>query len=533
MASSFSSLGCALLVLLLGSGTLLAQAQEPTDSESELPGTALEMLVVEPDGAAAQHAPADQQVSIAAREADLRAILLALAEQAGLDLIADPDVGGTVTLEIENVKLTDALDAILTPSGYPYELRGALLQVYGRGMQTRVFKLDYMTSVRSGLTRLSASSGGGAGGGSASSGAGSGGQESSSGESNFSVDSEMFSAPWQEIIRGLELIVFGEVFDGLGAPSDRPEQLVVHPASGVILVTASLPTLNRVAAFLEEIDGAVHRQVVIGVRLLEVALRDGFQMGIDWSRVPNAVPAAAGDLTEVFGHDDAAIRQSLNPQNQVFQIAGSAGEFTGLLDALETQGRVKMISAPTVVTLNNQKAIIKVAREESFFSQRIDYLLQADGTAQPISSVEAERITIGLILDVTPQISRDAEIMMHIHPSLTELVGEDVFPPGADGSEVQANAPILDIREIDTVVEIASGNRLIIGGLMKNRISKQEKRVPLLGWIPLIGYLFKQADYVEEQIELVVVLEPRIVVGSEATQLADQELARLERLYRR
>lgn len=515
------------LALLLCAGAAAADG-------NEMPAQAapLELLVVEPDPVAAQRGTGESQVSIAAREADLRAVLLALAEQAGLDLIAAPDVGGAITLEVENVTIDDALNAILTPAGYPYELRGELLQVYGRGMQTRLFQLDYMISVRSGITRLSASSGGGAGGGSGGPG-GSGGQDDSGGESSFSVDSEMFSAPWLEIIRGLELIVFGQTFDGAGGPADRPERLVVHPASGVILVTASLPTLNRVAAFLEQIEDAVHRQVVISVRLIEVALSDGFQMGIDWSRVPSAIPGAASDLTAVFGHDDAAIRQSLNPQNQVFQIAGSAGEFTALLDALETQGRVKVVSAPTVVTLNNQKAIIKVAREESFFSQRVDYVIQPDGTVQPIASVDAERITIGLILDVTPQISSNAKIMMHIHPSLTELVGEDVFPPGADGSEIQANAPVLDIREIDTVVEIAHGERLVIGGLMKSRISKREKRVPLLGWIPLLGYLFKQVDYVEEQVELVVVLEPRIVVGSEASAFAAQEIARLEEVYRR
>lgn len=457
-------------------------------------------------------------VSITAQDADLRGVLRALAEQARLDLIIDPDVNGTVTLAVENVPLRPALEAVLAPGEFSFELEDDVLRVTGKSLQTRIFTLDYMTSVRTGLTRLSASSGGSGGEEQTTQ---SGGDGRSGGQSQFSVDSQMSSDPWAEIIRSLELIVFGDIG---GGSADRPERLVIHPASGVVLVRATLPTLNRVATFLEGIAGAVHRQVMIDVQIIEVTLDEGLEMGIDWSQIPGG-----GDVvTSVFGKDKVAAAQNLSPHNKVFEIAGSSDDFDALLDALETQGSLKVVSAPTVATLNNQKAIVKVAREQSFFNQRIDYQTLPDGAAEPIFSVEPQRITIGLILDVTPQIAANADVMMHVHPSLTELIGEDVFPPGASGPDIQANAPILDIREVDTVVEIRNGNMLVIGGLVKDKVDRKEKRVPLLGRIPILGYLFKQVIYEKRQVELVIVLRPTVVVGEEADAAAMQEMERLK-----
>ena len=459
-----------------------------------------------------QTAPPTGGIAITAQNADIRSVLLSVAQQAGLDLSMDQDVTGLVTLNLHDFILVDALDAITLPLGYDYELKNNFLRVHGDGLQTRLFTLNYITGVRLGTTQLSASSGS-SGGSSSSQSSGTGSTGSTDSQSRSSVNSEVTTDPWTEIIAGLEMIVYGAVG---AATEDRLERLVVHPASGVIQVTASYETLNRVASFLEHIEGASHRQVLIEARIVEVALQKEFHLGVDWSRIPGT----GGGVTSVYGNDDFGVAQSLSPNNNLFQIAGSINEFDGLLDALGQQGDLRMISSPQVVTLSNQKAIIKVAREESFFTQRIEYEYQPDGSRLPISSVEPERITIGLILDVTPQIGPNGEIMMHVHPSLTEMVGEDVFPPEATGNDIQANAPILDIREVDTVVRIQSGHMLIIGGLTKERDTKQVKRVPLLGHIPLLGYLFSRTDTVKEQIEVVIMLKPTVIVGDEAGRIA-------------
>jgi MSHA type pilus biogenesis protein MshL len=456
----------------------------------------------------------EARISVAAMAADMRSVLLTIADQVELDMVIDPDVSGTVTLEIEEMPLREALDAVIAPTGYEYAITDGLLRVYGNEIQTRMFNLNYMTASRSGLSQLSASSGG-SGGSTSTSGETSGGDGSTTAQSSSSVNSETSSDPWKEIVRGLELIVFGEERSNAGGGFSGPERLVAHPASGVVLVTASYATLNRVAHFLERIEGCSHRQVTIEARIVEVGLRTGLQTGIDWSRIPGP-----GDISSVFDNDEIGVVQRLSPQNGVFQIAGSSGDFEGVLDALAEQGNLKVISAPRVATLNNQKAVIKAAREESFFSIRVEYEYQPDGSRMPIYSVEPERITIGLILDVTPQISADGAIMMHIHPSLTELVGEEVFPPDAQGDEVQANAPILDIREVDTVVRVGNGNMLIIGGLTKEQVRDEVRQVPLLGSIPILGHLFRHTNRVTHQVELLILLKPTVVIGEEADRVA-------------
>lgn len=475
-----------------------------------------------PEAADTTRAVGAQRISIAARAADIRSVLLTVAEQVGLGIVIDPDVTGAVTLAVEEIALRDALDAIISPAGYHYHLGERLLRVYGREVQTRLFTLNYITGIRSGITQLSASSGS-SGGGSSRTSAVTGSQGGSNAQSSSQVSSEISSDPWAEIIRGLELIVYSGGQGADAAYVEGPERLVVHPPSGVILVTASFAKLNRVADFLERVEGSTHRQVIIEARIVEVSLLKEFSMGIDWSRIPGA-----GDITSVYGQGEIGVAQRLSPANEVFQIAASYNDFNMLLDAMEEQGKLRMISAPRVATLNNQKAIIKVAREESFFSVRVEYEYQPDGTRMPIRSVDPERITIGLILDVTPQISPDGHIMMHVHPSLTEMIGEDIFPPEATGLEIQANAPILEIREVDAVVEVKNGSLLIIGGLTKEREVKRVRQVPLLGSIPILGYFFKRTDRTTEQVELIILIKPTIVIGEDADRFALSELDRFE-----
>lgn len=464
-------------------------------------------------------APGDRMVSIIARQADIRGILVSIAEQADLDLVMDAEIRGQITLEITEVTVREALDAVVPPAGFHYALEDGLLKVHGALLETRLFTLNYMVGIRMGTTQLSASSGSAGGGSSGEGGGGSGGGESQSGSQ---ISSAMASDPWAEIAKGLNMIVFGASSGGEGDGTGG-ERLVVHPPSGVILVTATKDVLLRVAEFLEQIEGSSHRQVIVEARIVEVALDHEYQMGIDWTRIPGT----GTDISSVAGNDDVAVAQTLNPGNEVFQIAASFGEFNSLLDALDAQGDLKVISSPRVATLNNQKAVIKVAREETFFTVQVEYEYLPDGSSRPVVSVDPERITIGLILDVTPQISSTGDIMMHIHPSLTELVGEDVFPPGATGADIQANAPILDIREVDTVVRVRDGKMLIIGGLEKDRESEKTKGVPILSSIPLLGHLFRHTTTITEKVELVILLKPTLVIGSEANQDAIDRLDEL------
>jgi len=526
----FLSAAC---VLFAGCGGNLPPAGDPHGRRSDpggAPAPMEEVLFVEREPSVPDLSSRGAPVSVQADGADVRDLLAAITAKAGLELILDPDVSGRVTLTVDDVPVEEALDAILSQAGFHYRLRDGLLRVFGDGLQTRIFTVDYIMGVRTGTTRLSASSGGMQRGSDASSGS----SESSSGESRVSIDSEIASDLWAELVRGLQLIVLGREQDGASFSSDSPadpaskNRLVINAHTGTVLVTAPFAVLNQVADFLERTVGAAHRQVMIEARVVEVALSDESHRGIDWSRIPGT-----GSVTSVYGKDEVGVAQHLSPENEAFQIAFSKGEFDVLLDALAVQGEIRVVSSPRIATLNNQKAIIKVAREASFFSQRIDYEVRPDGTSVPIFTVEPERVTIGLILDVTPQVGANGDIMMTIHPSITELVGEDVFPPGASGRDVLANSPVLDIREVDTVVRVRSGNLLLIGGLLKERDRETLQMVPVLGKIPVLGHLFRRTDRIKERVELLIALRPRIVVGEEASEETLLEIERLEGAWAR
>jgi len=170
-------------------------------------------------------------------------------------------------------------------------------------------------------------------------------------------------------------------------------------------------------------------------------------------------------------------------------------------------------------------------RDDAVLSKRHQRHEQVDAEADEVHvlmvTVDPQRVTIGLVLDVIPQVGADGGIMMNIHPSITELVGEEVFPPGAETGEVLANAPVLDIREVDTMVRVPDGQLLVIGGLVKERQRDEVRKVPILGDIPLVGYVFRQTRTQTEQVELVIALRTRVLVGKAASEMAERELEKL------
>jgi len=228
--------------------------------------------------------------------------------------------------------------------------------------------------------------------------------------------------------------------------------------------------------------------------------------------------------------------QSLSTGTGVFQFGVSNQDFTALLDAMSQQGKLNILSSPKVSTLNNQKAVIKVGREEIFFEPQYDVVTTTDpltgkikDSQSVLSSVEPKTVTIGIVLDVTPQISPDGYITMNIHPSVTELVKVEEFRVKG---EVYATAPVIDIRETDTVVRANDGQTIVIAGMMQDKKKEVKTRVPFLGDIPVFGNLFSRTEEEIQKTELVILLTPTILVGKRIEDLSREELRRLEEIKR-
>jgi len=400
------------------------------------------------------------------RKADVHEILTILSRESKLNIIVDPDVRGEVTVDLKEVTLDKALVCLLAPLRLDYKREANLIRVSPVKIQTRMFTLNYLSTKRGASGMVSGSSGR----------AGEGGETGGMG-SFIKVETSDTVELWKEIEEGLKAISSGE------------GRLVINKVSGSILATDFPQNLARIAQFLETIEGSAQRQVMIQTRIIEVTLSDEYQVGLNWAALK------VGDFP--------ILSQTINPVGKIFQIGISGHNFSALLGAMSKQGKIDILSSPKVSTLNNQPAVIKVATEDVFWER--ESVSSAEGV---ISSGTPRWITVGILLKVTPQIGSDGLIIMDIHPSITEKVGESVSSEGDI-------APILDVRETSTVAKVRDGQTIVIAGLLQKKETKEIISVPFLGKIPLLGAIFRRTVKEKKKTELVIMLTPTLMVGNE------------------
>jgi MSHA type pilus biogenesis protein MshL len=443
--------------------------------------------------------------SLSVRNADIREVLLAFGKKTDLNIVFGPETQGVVTVDLKRVTLEEALDSLLSPIGLVYKREGNFIRVTKPTLETRIFTLSYISTTRSGGATLSATAGGAAGGvagATTTTGAGGGGTSgaTSSVTSTDSVD------------------LWGELEKTLATFLSKEGKAVVSRTAGLIAVTDFPANLRKVAQYLELVEGSAQRQVMIQAQILEVTLSKDFSAGINWSLVPKNLNV--GPLGTVTGTltDGSLVAQTLAPAASLFQI-GLAGTVGGqaiqlLLNALSKQGKVAILSSPKISTLNNQKAVMKVAVDDVFFTVTRE---REPTTGVVTETVIPQTVTEGIVLDVTPQIGEDDTITMNVRPSISERVGQATSPRG----DV---VPIVAVRAADTVVRVKDSQTVVIGGLMQNRSTKNVSGLPLLQDIPVMGGLFRQKEDQDRKTELVILLTPTVLIGRRHSELTPQEL---------
>lgn len=423
------------------------------------------------------------------READIHEILTVLSREAKLNIIVDPDVMGKVTVDLKEVTLSKALDCLLIPLGLQYKREANFIRVSPIKMQTRMFTLNYLTTQRTGRAMIT----------------GVGGRAETATTTGTEVTGGAAAGSFIKVETSDTADLWKEIEEGLKNISSEEGRLVINRISGLILATDFPQNLSKMAEFLEGVEGSVQRQVMIEAKILEVALFDEYEMGLNWAAVKVS--------------DFPILSQSINPVSKIFQIGITDHDFSALLDAMSKQGEINILSSPKVSTLNNQPAMVKVARDDVYWEREFVY-----GYAAPTAGGQAmgfsrpRWITIGILLGVTPQIGSDGLITMNIHPSVTEKVGESESPEG----DV---APILDVRETNTVVKVKDGQTVVIAGLMQEREEREVTGVPFLQKIPLLGAIFRKTVEKKKKTELVIMLTPTVVVGNEIENQSIKQLS--------
>ena len=280
-------------------------------------------------------------------------------------------------------------------------------------------------------------------------------------------------------------------------------------------------SLDRIAAFLEVVEGSVQRQVLIEARLIEVTLTGEFRFGIDWSAVARAGALAGATSSGLI------FSQVLAPANTTeFQIGVTSSDFNALVNILSSQGEVNVLSSPRLATLNNQTAVLRSATDDVFFVTETERVPGTSGGFNSFTTVTPRTVTVGVVLSITPQISSDGSVILHVRPTVSR--SDSTAEITVDNTTI--SVPILDVREADVIVRAEEGQVVVIGGLIDERQTDDEKKVPLLGDLPGIGRLFRQTTQKRDKTELVVLLRPTVLVGKRADQISARDLARLKKL---
>jgi len=453
----------------------------------------------------------ETKFTLALQDASLSTVLLGLGHESPFNAVIDPKISGTVTADFRNVSMRVILDELLLPRGYHYNVRGNFLRMSSSERTTRTYRVDYPNYARRGNSDLVIS-----GAIATSPDIGAGSSEAGDDSSSTRIQTTQEVDFWAELESSLKVILFGDSSgDSESEDADTLDRrLVVAKQAGLLTVTAEPKVLGQIENFLDEIARSTERQVLIDVRILEVDIGDDLDFGVDWE-------AAAGlggsegtlgrtvkpGLTDAFAISDLA--PVLTGGGFLFGIA--ADEISVLLAALASERNVRVVSTPRIATLNNHKALIKVVRNEIFYVAEVETeLVEAVGTTQTVEFVP-QVVPVGVTLDITPQISDDGHITMHIHPSISEVVDVVIQPQSNPDLDSVGSLPVIDLRETDTVMRVPDQNTILIGGLIQSREFERHDKIPLLGDIPYLGALFRMTRVEEARTELIILVTPTIL----------------------
>lgn len=417
-----------------------------------------------------------------------------------VNIVADADVGGAISVDFHDLPFDQAMDAMLDSLGLYWRRDGELIRV--RSRLTRTFVIDYIRLVRGGsgstLAQISSGSGDSAGGG----GGGDGG-----GSENGAISIEHNDT----------VEFWSEIEEQIGSLISSRGRLVINRMAGTVQVTDAYPRVVEIETYIREINRAIHRQVDIDVRIVEVSLNDDYSLGIDWSRI--SAPGVEGpnfdiQTNNVIGQPDGGFIAKLpSVAATVFSSAGRGGlEFATMIDALRQQGTVRVVSQPQVRVLNNQSAMIKVGTDRTFFRREVTTNNTSAG-----STLEAEDIpqvvTEGIVLSLTPQIATNGWIMLDVSPVVTRV--SSIATALDERGQVRSTAPNLDIRQASSLVRVRNGETIVIGGLIQDQQSDTQRGVPGLSDVPGVGELFKGNYQLRGKKELVMFLTARLVDSKE------------------
>ena len=508
-----------------------------------------------------------QTYSIVVYDTPVKEVLFAIARDSKLNIDIHPSIQGNVTLNAVDQTLPAILERLAKQVDLTYKISNNVLTITPDQPVLRSYKVDYVNMSRD--TRgfigadgqISSASQSSGAGGTVNSTSGNGANNSS----RTSVESRSSNHLWESLIQNIkdllnetdkEVMVarYGsrttsasDLVNDNGidnkneltraditklANEERNQQqseyktllaanVIANPETGVISVRGTNKQHERVQEFIDKVMGSAKRQVLIEATIVEVSLKDGFQAGIDWSRFGNSANSSGFTFQQSLG-------PSINAATTGFSVGyinpvSSLGSIASSITLLQQFGDTKVLSSPKLMVLNNQTAVLKVVDNLVYFTVQVQNNLVANAGSSNTVTTTPNTVPVGVVMSVTPQISDLNVVNINVRPTISRKIDDVIDPnPSLQALKVISKIPVIQVREMESLLQINSGSTAVLGGLMEDTVQRNSDRVPGLSNLPVVGKAFKGQDDLTKKTELVIFLRPTVITNA---SLESDELA--------
>lgn len=474
----------------------------------------------------------EARFNLLVNKAPIGAILQSLVDGTSYSLITPDELTGNISLNLKNATAFDVLETLKNAYHYDYEVQDKRITVYPNGMRTKFFVINHLVGKRKGNSELKVSSGSltdsqiNSSNGNGSNNNNNGNNSNSGGSgSNQSISTKITTSSesdfWQEINQVVGVMI--------GTKDGR--SVIVSPETNTIVINALPKEINGVEKYLRKIQAIIDKQVIIEAKIIEVQLNNGMQAGVNWAAFRNGANskasfgfAGANTALAPTGNIGTTGKNNLsaNPGESLaigtldnvgamFSLAFQTSNFASILNFLETQGTLQVLSSPRIATLNNQKALLKVGTDEFFVTNVTTTSTATSAGTTNTPTITTQPFFSGIALDITPQIDDNGLVTMHVHPAVSQV--STVTKNINLGSLGDITLPLASstISETDSVVKVEHNKIVAIGGLMKQYSRKERNQIPGIGDAPFLGNAFKNQENDTAKYELVILIKPQII----------------------
>lgn len=522
-----------------------------------------------------QAAPNQHTYSVVVNEVPVKEVLYALIRDTKMNADISPLIQGLVTMNAINQTLPVILERLARQVDLTYQMLGDVLYIAPDQPELRLYQVDYVNMARDTKSFIGSATEISSTGQSASTGrdgqssvvstAGNGANNSS----RTTVASESKNHLWESLISNIkdllaeadkEVIVkrygtlapdseLAESVQNKIKDSERDKQrleyktllaanVIGNAETGVISVRATNKQHQKVQAFIDLVMQRANKQVLIEATIVEVQLSDSFQAGIDWSRLNNTASNSGFVFGQSLGskgiHFNAATgaltageQNALGVQSNAGLVAGyinplsSIGNIAASITLLKKFGNTKVLSSPKLMVLNNQTAVLKVVNNIVYFTVQAQQSQNGlGGTVLSTVTTTPNTVPVGVVMSVTPQINQLENVSINVRPTISSVVGfkQDPNP----NLTIPSLIPEIQVREMESVLQINSGNTAVLGGLMQDEIQRNTDKIPGISNVPILGQAFIGQDAANRKTELVIFLRPTVIQNA---SLNDKALA--------